>query len=63
MHTLSVEVITKAVNTSWKVKSQTVKASCQAERRNGKCHLLLNQRIAPSSVAGICGQTRGVNIP
>ena len=50
---LSVEVITATVNASWKVEPQTAKVSCQGKCRNGTATCCLNQRIAPSSVAGM----------
>lgn len=53
MYMLSVEVITATVNASWKVEPQTAKVSCQGKCRNGTATCCLNQRIAPSSVAGM----------
>lgn len=58
---LLVEVITKAVDASWKVKSQTAKASCQGERRHGSATCCINQRTASGSGVQTWGQTLGVD--
>lgn len=61
MYMLSIEVIVKTVDASWKVKSQTAKVSCQGKCSSGGATCCLNQRTASGSVAQIWKLMLGEN--